>query len=63
MAARTIEPAMGASTWAFGSHRCTENNGSLAINAAVQQIAIMDELNGVNVIIILVGIEVDFEYM
>jgi hypothetical protein len=35
----------------------------LAINAAVQQIAIMDELNGVNVVIILVGIEVDFEYM
>lgn len=63
MAARTIEPAIGASTWAFGSHRCTENSGSLAINAAVQQIAIMDELNGVNVVIILVGIEVDFEYM
>lgn len=23
MAARIIDPAIGASTWAFGSHRCT----------------------------------------
>lgn len=28
IAANTIDPAIGASTWAFGSHRCTENIGS-----------------------------------
>lgn len=26
-AARTMDPAMGASTWAFGSHRCTPYSG------------------------------------
>lgn len=61
IAASTIEPAIGASTCAFGSHRCIENNGNLAINAAVQQIAIRDELKGVYTSIILIGIEVDFE--
>lgn len=33
MAARIIEPATGASTWAFGSQRWTRNRGSLVINA------------------------------
>lgn len=33
IAARIIEPAIGASTWAFGSHRCTPYNGILIINA------------------------------
>lgn len=28
-----MEPAIGASTWAFGSHRCTPYNGILIINA------------------------------
>lgn len=32
MAASTIEPAIGASTCAFGSHRCTENIGSFTKN-------------------------------
>lgn len=63
MAARTIEPAIGASTCALGSHKCIENNGSLAINAAVQQIAMIKELNGESVQIILIGMEVDFEYV
>lgn len=33
IAARIIEPAIGASTWALGSHRCVRNRGSLTINA------------------------------
>lgn len=28
-----MEPAIGASTWAFGSHRCTPYNGILIMNA------------------------------
>jgi len=28
IAARTIDPAIGASTWAFGSHKWTENIGN-----------------------------------
>lgn len=37
MAARIIEPATGASTWALGSHRCTENRGNFTRNAAVMK--------------------------
>lgn len=33
MAARTMDPAIGASTWAFGSHRWTPYSGILIINA------------------------------
>lgn len=33
MAARIIEPATGASTWAFGSHKCKENIGIFTIKA------------------------------
>lgn len=33
MAARIIEPAIGASTWAFGSHRWTPYRGILIIKA------------------------------
>lgn len=36
IAARIIEPAMGASTWAFGSHRWTPYNGILTINAIMK---------------------------
>jgi hypothetical protein len=32
-AASTMEPAIGASTWALGSHRCSPYNGILTINA------------------------------
>lgn len=34
IAARIIEPATGASTWALGSHKCSRNKGILAIKAA-----------------------------
>jgi hypothetical protein len=33
IAASTMEPAIGASTWALGSHRCNPYNGILTINA------------------------------
>lgn len=33
MAARIMDPATGASTWALGSHRWTPYNGILIINA------------------------------
>ncbi len=35
IAARIIDPATGASTCAFGSHKCTENSGSFTINAVI----------------------------
>lgn len=35
IAARIIEPATGASTWAFGSHRWTENSGNFTKNAKI----------------------------
>jgi hypothetical protein len=35
MAARIIEPATGASTWAFGNHKCTENKGSFTRKAKI----------------------------
>jgi len=35
IAARIIDPATGASTCAFGSHKCTENRGSFTINAVI----------------------------
>ena len=34
MAAKTIDPATGASTWALGSHKCTVNIGSLTRKAS-----------------------------
>ena len=49
MAARIIDPATGASTCAFGSHRCTENSGSFTINAVII-------INRVNEFIELIGI-------
>lgn len=33
IAARIIEPAIGASTWALGSHRCVRKRGSFTKNA------------------------------
>lgn len=35
MAASTIDPAIGASTWAFGNHKCTENIGSFTKNPRI----------------------------
>ncbi len=36
MAARIIDPAIGASTWALGSHRCTPYRGILTMKAMIQ---------------------------
>jgi len=44
MAARIIEPATGASTWALGSHKCTENSGNFTINASVSISHINDDV-------------------
>ena len=35
IAARTIEPAMGASTWALGSQRCRPYSGIFTIKAII----------------------------
>jgi hypothetical protein len=35
MAARTMELAIGASTWALGNHRCNPYNGILTINSII----------------------------
>lgn len=34
-AASTMDPATGASTWAFGSHKCTKNSGNFTMNAII----------------------------
>jgi len=44
MAAKTIEPAIGASTWALGSHKCTENIGSFTKNPAI----VINQNNGLS---------------
>lgn len=36
--ARNIEPAIGASTWAFGSHKCKEYRGSFTKKARIVNI-------------------------
>lgn len=41
IAARLIEPAIGASMWAFGSHRWTPYSGILIINAIMKASHIM----------------------
>lgn len=46
IAARTIDPAMGASTWAFGNHRWVENMGSFTkkpINVISQNIVLKEK--------------------
>lgn len=35
IAAKIIDPAIGASTWAFGSHKWTEKIGNLTIKAVI----------------------------
>ncbi len=35
IAARTMDPAIGASTWALGSHRWKPYNGILTMNAII----------------------------
>lgn len=34
-AASTMDPAIGASTWALGSHRCRPYNGIFTMNAII----------------------------
>jgi hypothetical protein len=38
MAASTILPAIGASTWAFGSHKCVKNIGNFTKNPLIRRI-------------------------
>jgi len=35
IAASTIDPAIGASTWALGNHKCVENIGSFTKNPSI----------------------------
>ena len=49
-AARSIEPAIGASTWALGSHKCSPYRGALtmkAMNRARLANVPVQELSGV----------------
>lgn len=43
MAASTIDPAIGASTWAFGNHRCSPYSGIFTINAIMHANHISDD--------------------
>lgn len=49
MAARIIDPATGASTWAFGNHKCTENNGNFTKNAVI----IISQIIGADLVVVL----------
>jgi hypothetical protein len=44
MAAKIIDPAIGASTWALGSHKCKENIGSFTKNPPIVIIHARDNL-------------------
>lgn len=57
IAARIIDPATGASTCAFGNHKCTENNGSFTINAVII-ISHVNEFIDLSGIIICSGIDI-----
>lgn len=49
MAANTIDPAIGASTWALGSHRWVENIGSFTKNPTIviiQNIDLIEKKDG-----------------
>jgi len=35
--AKIIEPPRGASTWAFGSHKCTKNIGNFTKNTKIRK--------------------------
>lgn len=35
IAASTIDPAIGASTWAFGNHKCSPYRGNLTMKAVI----------------------------
>jgi hypothetical protein len=65
IAAKIIDPAIGASTWAFGSHRCTVNIGNLTKNPPMAKIqAKEDEEKSLgNSILINIGIIAVFEVM
>lgn len=56
IAAKIIDPATGASTCAFGSHKCTENSGNFTINAVII-INHVSELIDLTGIIICSGID------
>jgi len=49
IAARIIEPATGASTWAFGNHKCTENRGNFTRNAVIIIIQINHDIESVGI--------------
>lgn len=49
MAAKIIDPATGASTWAFGSHKWTENSGSFTKNAIIIIIQIAHDIESVGI--------------
>jgi hypothetical protein len=65
IAAKIIDPAIGASTWAFGNHRCTVNIGSLTKNPpmAKTQAKEDEEKSLGNSILINIGIIAVFEVM
>jgi len=59
MAARIIDPAIGASTCALGSHRCVENIGNFTINpvTSISQKIVEFTLIGNSIIDPLINIE------
>jgi hypothetical protein len=59
MAARIIDPAIGASTCALGSHRCVENIGNFTMNpvTSISQKIVEFTLIGNSIIDLLINIE------
>lgn len=62
IAARIIDPAIGASTWAFGSHRCVINIGSLTRNPPIIKIENIVLLDGMNSVSVNMFVDIDHVY-
>lgn len=62
MAARIIDPAIGASTWAFGNQRWVENMGSFTKNPVINRSLIVCLVFGIYMERVLIFIDMDHLY-
>lgn len=63
MAAKIIDPAIGASTWALGSHRWVENIGNFTRNPIINRRLIIWVEEGIVIEDVLMFIDIDHLYI
>lgn len=63
IAAKIIDPAIGASTWAFGSHKWTMNMGSFTKNPLTRKIENKVLVNGIDSVIVNIFVDRDHIYI